>query len=117
MGRDEQRLYDILAALDTVSRFVNSTSQAEFLANEMMRYAVAHQLSVVGEAAARVSIELRNRYPALPWTRIIGLRNVLVHDYFGIDWPVVWRTITEHAPALRKQIAEVVRTEFPDSGA
>lgn len=89
MRRDEQRLDDIFAALETISRFVSSTSEADFLQNEVLRYAVAHQLIVVGEAAARISAELRQRYPSLPWTRIIGFRNVVVHEYFGTDWLVV----------------------------
>lgn len=86
MRRDEQRLNDILDALETVSRFVGSKSEAEFLDDEVLRYAVAQQLSVVGEAGARISADLRQRYPSVPWTGIIGFRNVVVHEYFGIHW-------------------------------
>lgn len=115
MRRDEQRLNDILDALENVSRFIRSKSEALFLQDELLRYAVAQQLAVVGEAAARISPELRQRYPSVPWTGIIGFRNVVVHEYFGIDWPLVWLTVTEQAPELRIQIAEVMRKEFPDS--
>jgi uncharacterized protein with HEPN domain len=98
MRRDEQRLNDILEALETVSRFIRSKSEAEFLNDEVLRSAVAQQLTVVGEAAARMSTELRQRHGHVPWMDIIGFRNIVVHEYFGIDWPTVWHTATEEAP-------------------
>jgi len=112
MRRDEQRLTDILDALETVSRFVLSKSQAEFLHDEVLRYAVAQQLTVVGEAAARISAEVHQRYDHVPWADIIGFRNIVVHEYFGIDWTIVWRTATDQGPELHRQITEIMKKEF-----
>jgi uncharacterized protein with HEPN domain len=113
MRRDEQRLSDILEALEAVSRFVHSKSEAEFLEDLMLRSAVAQQLTVVGEAVARISAELRPRYEYVPWADIIGFRNIVIHEYFGIDWPIVWETAIKQGPELSRQIAEIVRKEFP----
>jgi len=112
MRRDQQRLNDILEALAAVSRFIEGKSEAEFLEDEVLRYAVAQRLAVVGEAAARISPELRKGYECVPWVAIIGFRNMLIHEYFGIHWPVVWFTATQQAPELYRQVCDIVRKEF-----
>lgn len=113
MRRDEQRLHDILEALDSVAKMIDGRTEAGFLGDETQCYAVAQRLTVVGEAAARLSPELKQRYPSIPWADIVGFRNILVHEYFGIHWPLVWQTASDHAPRLRVQIAEILQAEFP----
>ena len=70
------------------------------------------KLAVIGEAAAHVTDEFRACYPAVPWSRIVGFRNILVHAYFGIDWDEVWCAATQESPVLRRQVASIVRAEF-----
>lgn len=113
MRRDHQRLHDILEALDSVAKMIGGRTEAEFLGNETLCYAIAHRLTVVGEAAGRLSPEVRERNPSVPWADIVGLRNILVHEYFGIHWPLVWQTAVDHAPVLRARIAEILRVEAP----
>jgi uncharacterized protein with HEPN domain len=67
---------------------------------------------VIGEAAARLPSDLKSRYPGVPWSRIVGFRNVAVHAYFSVQWPTVWTTATEDAPALRPQIEAILESEF-----
>ena len=76
MRRDRQRLDDILEALDSLARIIHGGDEAEFLRDEIVRYAVVQRLTVVGEAAAGVSSELRQRHAAIPWTDIVAFRNV-----------------------------------------
>lgn len=114
MRRDQQRLLDMLEALDSVANMVIQRNESEFIADETLCYAVAQRLTIVGEAASRVSTEVRDQYSSVPWADIIALRNILVHQYFGIHWPLVWQTATDHAPALRHQIAEILTLEFPE---
>lgn len=111
MRRDRQRLNDILEALDWIAQAVSGCTEAEFLANETLCYALAHRLTVVGEAAARLSPELTGRHQSVPWPDIVGLRNILVHEYFGIHWPLVWQTAVDDAPALRAQIEAILKAE------
>ncbi len=61
----------------------------------------------VGEAVARLSAEMKARHSEVPWQDIVGLRNILVHEYFGIYWPLVWQTVADHAPVLRARIAVI----------
>jgi uncharacterized protein with HEPN domain len=82
--RDEQRLQDIAEALDWILRSTAGRTEAEFLTDETLCYAVAQKLTVLGEAVNRLSPEIRTRHGAVPWADIVGLRNILVHEYFGI---------------------------------
>jgi len=107
MRRDDQRLDDILEALDWISRAVVGKTEADFVADDTLCYAVAQRLTTVGEAVARLSFEVKARDASVPWQDIVGLRNILVHEYFGIHWPLVWQTAVDHVPVLRAQIAAV----------
>ena len=111
MRRDRQRLNDILEALDWIAKAIAGRTEAVFLADETLCYAVAQKLTIIGEAVARLSPEIRARYNSVPRPDIVGLRNILVHEYFGIYWPLVWQTSVDHAPVLREQIAEILRSE------
>jgi uncharacterized protein with HEPN domain len=79
MRRDNQRLQDIFEALDSVAKMIAGRTDREFLDDEVLRYAVAQRLTVFGEAAARLSSEISERNPSIPWADIIGFRNILVH--------------------------------------
>jgi uncharacterized protein with HEPN domain len=109
MRRDEQRLSDILEALDWIARAVAGRTEADFVADETLCYAVAQRLTTVGEAVARLSPEVKARDASVPWQDIVGLRNILVHEYFGIYWPLVWQTAVDHAPVLRAQITAICK--------
>jgi uncharacterized protein with HEPN domain len=111
MRRDRQRLSDILEAVNWIAKAISGRTEAEFLADETLCYAVAQRLTVMGEAVARLSPEITAKYNSVPWPDIVGLRNILVHEYFGIYWPLVWQTAVDHVPALRAQVAEILKTE------
>lgn len=113
MRRDHQRLQDMIEALESVARITRDKSESAFYDDETLRYAVAHRLAVVGEAAGRISPELRQRYESVPWADIVSFRNILIHEYFGIHWPIVWLTAREQAPKLCEDIARILRAEFP----
>jgi len=111
MRRDRQRLGDILEALDWIGKAMSGRTEADFLADETLCYAVAQKLTVIGEAVARLSPEITARNTSVPWPDIVGLRNILVHEYFGIHWPLVWQTAVDHAPVLREQVAQILSDE------
>ncbi len=109
MRRDEQRLSDILEALEWITKATAGRTEAGFVADETLCYAVAQRLTMVGEAVARLSPEIKARYGSVPWQDIVGLRNILVHEYFGIHWPLVWQTAADHVPILRAQIGAIAK--------
>jgi uncharacterized protein with HEPN domain len=114
MRRERLFLEDIVSAADAIAEFIQGQTQESFEANRMLRSALVHQLTIVGEAVAHLSAELRARHPGTPWTDFKGFRNIVVHNYFGIDWVEVWRAASRDVPLLRIQIAEILQTEFPE---
>jgi uncharacterized protein with HEPN domain len=115
MRRDLAYLEDIVEASDAIAEFIRDHDMESFLSSPMLKSALAYQFTVIGEAAARVDGELRERHPLIPWAKAKGMRNSVVHHYFGVAWDEVWRTATQDIPSLRIQITELLRTEFPDS--
>jgi uncharacterized protein with HEPN domain len=83
--------------------------RAGFLADRTRQAAVLHELTVIGEAASRLSAEFRNAHETVPWSKIIAFRNVVVHEYFALSWEIIWNTATELVPALRRQVATIAR--------
>jgi uncharacterized protein with HEPN domain len=114
MRREELYLRDVLTAAAQIAEFVDGRTADSFETDKMLRSAVVHQLTIIGEAVGRLSEQLRSRYPGIPWSDVRGLRNIVVHNYFGIDWAEVWQASVSDVPVLRDQIAEILRVEFPD---
>lgn len=111
-----ERLYlsDILQASKNVNFHISGRSRDEFIADRTVRAAVLHELTVIGEAAARIPVTMRDRHPGIPWADVIAFRNIIVHEYFGLSWPLVWETATRDLPDLERQVAEILRSELPD---
>jgi uncharacterized protein with HEPN domain len=107
MRRDNQRLTDIVEALDWMAKALSGITEPDFLADETLCYAVAQRLTTIGEGIARLSPEIKARDASVPWQDVVGLRNILVHEYFGIYWPLVWQTAVDDAPVLRRKIAAI----------
>jgi uncharacterized protein with HEPN domain len=112
-----ERLYlsDILEASANIVLHVGPRSREEFISDRTARAAVLHELTVIGEAASRIPGAIRDRFPTVPWTDIIAFRNMVVHEYFGLSWPIVWDTATRDVPEFERQVLEILRSEFPGS--
>ncbi|MBZ5728353.1 MAG: DUF86 domain-containing protein [Acidobacteriia bacterium] len=85
MRHESLYLTDIVEAADHIAEFISGADSRTFQESELLRSAVIQKLTIMGEAAARVSEQLRTRHPQVPWPQIIAFRNILVHAYFGID--------------------------------
>ena len=112
MRRDELYLSDIVEAADSIAAFLSGRDRDSFIQDDLLRSAVLHKLTVIGEAAARVSSDFRERHPEIEWPDIVGFRNIAVHAYFAVDWPIVWVAATHDAPQLRRQVQEILAKEF-----
>jgi len=111
MRHENLYLNDIVEAADDIAQFLVGVETQSFRESDLLRSAVVHKLSVIGEAAVRLSDALKERNPEVPWAQIVGFRNILIHAYFGIDWEVVWEAAREGCPILREQIARILVTE------
>ena len=101
MRRDEQRLADILEAITKIEGVV-ARGRAAFEQDEMIQVWIIHHIQIIGEAARSLSPSIRERHPEVPWALVVGMRNILVHDYFGIDLDEVWAVVERDLPVLRK---------------
>jgi len=113
LRRDELYLEDICESADAIATFITDVDSESFKNNDLLRSAVLQKLTIIGEATARISSDLKGRYPEIPWSEIIAFRNIAVHTYFDVDWSIVWNTATRDVPSLRQQIATVLALEFP----
>jgi uncharacterized protein with HEPN domain len=103
-----QRLEDILDAIREIERYVGRGRQA-FEADELIQNWFVRHLQVIGEAARALPQDVRDRAPDIPWSKIIGMRHILVHDYFVVDTDVVWDAVEQDAPALKPMIEALLQ--------
>ena len=100
MSRDDDSITDIFNAARVIVRFIDGMNREQFDDDARTRDAVAMRLMVIGEATKRLSAEFRESYPAIPWRRMAGMRDMLIHNYDQIDPQAVWDAATEHVPEL-----------------
>jgi len=98
----------MLVAIDKMLEAA-AAGRERFEADEMVQVWIVHHLEILGEAAASIPDELRAEHTEVPWHRIIGARNRLVHGYFDIDLGVVWEVVERELPGLREQIARILQ--------
>ena len=103
--KDMASLWDMLDAARAVVEFTQGRRFEELLADRMLRSAVERNLEIAGEAARRVSAETRDALPDIPWRSIIGLRNVLAHEYDEIRYEILWKLCKDELPVLIRQLA------------
>jgi uncharacterized protein with HEPN domain len=86
-------------------------SREQFQHDATLMRAFVKSIEVIGEASKKVSPELKGRYPNVPWRAMAGMRDRLIHDYFGVDYDLIWDVVENKIPALREQILEMLREE------
>lgn len=109
---DKVRLLHILDAITEIENYIQDVDMDTFINNSMMFNATLRQLEIIGEAGNRLSEELLHKTPDIPWGRIIGLRNLVIHEYFGIDDFTIWNVVKINLPPLKEKINTLL--EFID---
>ena len=97
-------LTDILVAGNKAVKKARSASLEELIENEDLQAYLLWHIQVVGEAVSKLPIEYRNQQPQIPWQKMIGMRNVIVHGYFRLKWEIVWDAATNHLPTVLPKI-------------
>lgn len=108
MKGDRLYLRHILDAVEKVEEYV-AVGRDVFLSSSHWQDAVVRQLEIIGEATKRLSRTLCSRHNDVPWRRIAGLRDVLIHDYMGVDINAVWEITQKNMPALKSRVAEILK--------
>jgi uncharacterized protein with HEPN domain len=105
---NKQRIEHALDAINEIEDYVTDQTFDLFLGNSMMRFACIKQLEIIGEACNHVDEEMMAQYPSVEWRKIVGLRNLLIHEYFGVDAALVWDIIQNNIPDLKDQLSIIV---------
>jgi len=103
---------DIPAAATKAGVFVRDMTFEEFQEDEKTVFAVIRAFEIIGEASTHIPENFREEYNKIPWGRMVGMRNVLIHRYFGITKHVLWNTIKKRFPALKRQLREMLNKEM-----
>lgn len=112
--REALYVADLMESVRAVRAFLTGATRDRWDHDDMLQAAVLHKMMLIGEAARALPDEFRDRYADVPWRRMRGFRNIAVHQYFAVDWAVVWRIATEEIPKLEAQVMTILQAEFPD---
>ena len=104
-------LTDMLEAVEAIQDYIIGLEYESFLNNRMARDAVVRNVQVLGEASNRILKTFRDQHTTIEWMRIIRTRHILVHDYFGLDYEIIWQIITVNLPSLQESIKQILAIE------
>ncbi len=113
MWRDDAYLLDMLLAARKAQSFMAGVTWGQFREDELLQNAIMHVLQIIGEAASRVSPDLKRSHPEIPWQAIVGMRHRLVHDYLRVDLDRVWEAVSKDVPMLIPLIQPLVPPDEP----
>lgn len=107
---NKARLQHILDAIIEVENYLLNTNFSGFIENSMMRFACIKQMEIIGEASNYISEEIKSKFSTIEWAQIVGMRNIFVHEYFGVDSKIVWEIIKDDLPDLKEKIIEILNS-------
>jgi uncharacterized protein with HEPN domain len=108
MRDDLERIQDVLEAIEHIQKYTSRGREA-FDGDELVQTWVVYHIQVIGEAIRSLSDDLRSHHPEIPWSDIIGMRNILVHGYFHINRKEVWATVEDNLPTLKSQAQQILQ--------
>jgi len=104
-------LQDILETIESCESFIEGMNFDQFASDEKTIFAVNHALEIIGEETKHIPEEIRNEYPFVPWRKMAGIRDVIIHAYFGVNLNIIWNTATERLPELKRDIEKIVEEQ------
>jgi uncharacterized protein with HEPN domain len=102
-------LEDILESMNRIETYLTGVTYKQFIENQLLIDATIRNLEVIGEASKYIPEEIKERYPMVPWRKMTGLRNILIHEYFGIDEENVWEIASNNLPQTKQEIEKVIK--------
>jgi len=109
MQRDREYLVDILEAAKIAFEYVSDKNKEDFLNDIQCQDAVIRRIEIIGEAARRISDETQTTFPEMPWSDMISMRNIMIHEYDGIDLEIVWETVQNDLPSLIESMEKIIK--------
>jgi uncharacterized protein with HEPN domain len=107
MKDDKVYLISIIESIDSITEYTRN-GRTEFVRTKMIQDAVMRNLEIIGEATKKISQDLRDKHDDIPWRKMAGLRDVLIHDYLGVDLKMVWNIVQNELPNLKNKIKTLI---------
>lgn len=98
------RIKDILQAIDSIEEYTKNMTVSDFKKNKLVIDAVIRNFEIIGEASVHIPDTFRSAHPDIPWKQMTAMRNVLIHEYFGVNLGTIWQTVQTRLPALKEQL-------------
>lgn len=99
---------DVLDSIDKIEQYTQSMEYEDFVSNSMVIDAVVRNIEIIGEASRRVPHDVQDRHSKIPWKKIAGIRNRIVHEYFGVDISIIWFIVTNELTPLRRELETIL---------
>jgi uncharacterized protein with HEPN domain len=106
--RERERLLDILEAIERIEKYAEGGKET-FESDELIQTWIVHHIEIIGEACRSLSNDFQATFSNIPWADIVGMRNILIHHYFGIDTNAVWSVVEKDLPELKLNIQEILK--------
>ena len=103
------RIHDILKAIEKIRRYSRGMTMTKFKDNELVIDAVVRNFEIIGEASKSIPPSVQRAYTDIPWKEMKGMRDILIHEYFGVDTKILWHATTKNLPSLQKQLEELLQ--------
>ncbi|MFN4173715.1 MAG: DUF86 domain-containing protein [Parachlamydiaceae bacterium] len=105
------RIQDILNSIEKIESYISGLTYSQFKTNSLIIDAVVRNIEVIGEASKSIPKSFRSKHPQIPWDQIGAMRNILIHEYFGVDTKIVWNTAKKDLHTLKKQLNNIQNTD------
>lgn len=104
-------LKHIRDSINNINDFSKGLSKEKFMKDKLRQNAIIRELEIIGEAVKNIPFSFRKKYPSIEWIKIAGLRDKIIHQYFGVDLKIIWGVLKEDVPELEGRIAEILHEE------
>jgi uncharacterized protein with HEPN domain len=99
----------ILESISLIEKYTDKLSKEDFLKSQSVQDAVIRRLEIIGEATKNINSGFKKDHSEIPWKKIAGMRDVLIHEYFGVDLELTWKTVKEDLPHLKQRLSQIVK--------
>ncbi len=97
----------ILESIQLIEKYSESKSEQDFRNSIQIQDSITRRIEIIGEAVKNIPAEIKDKYPDIPWKKIVGMRDILIHEYFGIDIDLTWEVVVRDIPDLKEQILQI----------